>query len=180
MECGHPEASCCTTGSLKAATCTRMKCQGPCVPLSQHVLLSCPPTGLNLPPPVGMGVAMLGHLIHNPLMQVFHRIWSLSSWPCSGSRVGLTMGQYSWNFRPGLSCQGMAVLGAFRGVGSWAGKLGALLHSGAAPSSKKRVRSEGKFGSSPNSLSTSNQTCFLSFSSVCGEALHCHALLLDS
>ena len=135
-----------------------------------------PPTGLNLPPPVRMGAARLGHLICNPLTWVFYRIQSPSSWPCLGLKVGLTMRWYSWNFRPGPSCCGMAVLGA----GSWIGKLGALLHSGAMPSAKKRVRSVGKFGSSPNSSPTLNQTCFLSFSSACVEALHHCVLLLVS
>ena len=72
-------------------------------------------------------------------------------------------------------CWGLLV-----GVGSWAGKMGVLLHLGAMPSAKKRVMSVGKFCSSPNSLSTLNQTCFLGFSSACGEMLHCNVLLLDS
>ena len=68
------------------------------------------------------------------------------------------------------------------GVGSWEGELGALLHSGAVPSAKKRMRSEGKSGSLPNSSSTLNQTCFLSFSfsSFCREASHYCALSMES
>ena len=60
------------------------------------------------------------------------------------------MGWCSWNFRLGPFCLGMTVLGAFGGAGQLAGKLGTLLHSRTAPSSKKRARSVDKFGSSPN------------------------------
>ena len=73
------------------------------------------PTGLDIHPPVGVGVARPGHLIHNPPPWVFHRIWFLSSWSCSWSRAGLTMGWCSLNFRLGPSCWGMAMMGAFAG-----------------------------------------------------------------
>ena len=72
-------------------------------------------------------------------------------------------------------CWGLLV-----GVGSPAVKLGVFLHFGDAPSAKEWVRTEGKCGSSPNSLSTSNWTCFLGLSSLCGETSHHHALSLDS
>ena len=85
-----------------------------------------PSTGLNLPQPVGMGVARLGHLICNLLAWILYRIWSLTFWPCLGSRVGLTLGLYSQNFRLGpvrtWLCWELLV-----GVDSWAGKLGVLL-----------------------------------------------------
>ena len=116
----HPEASCCTTCSLKAATYHRVKCWE-----AWSLCPACPMCAPKLVLPLalislhqwGWGVAKLGHLICNPPAWVFHRIWSLSSWPCSGSRVGLTLWCYSQNFWPGPSCQGMAVLGAFGGGG---------------------------------------------------------------
>ena len=100
---------------------------------------ACPPTGLNYPSTSVGGVARLKHLVCHPLMWAFHGIQFPSFWPCLGLRAGLTMGWNSWNFRLGPSCQGMAVQGALVGVGSWAGKLGALLFSGAMSSAKKRV-----------------------------------------
>ena len=66
------------------------------------------------------------------------------------------------------------------GVGSLAVKLGASFCSGVAPSAKKWVRSEGKSGSLPSSLSISSQTCFLGLSSFCREASCHYALSLDS
>ena len=74
------------------------------------------------------------------------------------------------------SCWHMVVLGAFDGVGSWAGKLGVLFHWGPCPQLRRRAMFVGKFGSS----STLKQTFLLSFSSSCRE-MSCHCvLLLDS
>ena len=58
----QPEASCCTTGSLKAATCLRAKCctaKSLCPSCHNACSYPGPSTGLDLPPPVGMGVARL-------------------------------------------------------------------------------------------------------------------------
>ena len=123
-----------------------------------------------------MRVTRLGHLVCNPPPWMFYRIWPLSFWPCPGSRVGSTRGYCCWNFRPGSSCQGMAVLGAFGGGWQLDRQTGSVL----SLAGRKRIKSEGKSGSLPNSSSTSNQTCFLSYSSFCGEALCQHALPLDS
>ena len=127
-----------------------------------------------------MGVARLRCLICNPPAWVLHRIWALFL-VLLGIKSGIdwgditvrTLGQAppvrSW------LCWELLV-----GAGNWEGELGVLLHLGAAPSVKKKMRSEGKPDSSPNSLSTSNQTCFLGFSLVCREVLHCSVLFLDS
>ena len=127
-----------------------------------------------------MKVAGMRHLFCDPMVWIPHRVQPLSFWPCLdcewvwlGDAAARTLG-WAPPVRAWL-CWGILV-----GVGSSTVKLGAFLHSGAAPSAKKWVRSEGKSGLPPNSLSTSNQTCFLGFSSFCGEAWHCCALSFDS
>ena len=69
--------------------------------------------------------------------------------------------------------------GCWESMGSEVEELGALLCSAAVPYTKKRVRPVGNVGLSPNSLSTSNLTCFLLSLSSMGLPSHC-TLLLDS
>ena len=65
-------------------------------------------------------------------------------------------------------------------MGTGVGEPGVSSQSATMPSTKKRVRPRGYVGSSPNSSSTSNLTCFLSFSSASvGVSSWCD-LLLDS
>ena len=90
-------------------------------------------------------------------------------WDGAAGTLGQTPPVRAW------LCWGLSV-----GVGSWAGEWGALLCLGAALLANKSVMFVGKSGSSPSPSSTSNQTCFLSFSSAYGEALHCQVMLLDS
>ena len=52
----------------------------------------------------------------------------------------LTMGWYSWNFRPGPSCLGMAVLGAFGGSVQLGRKTGSITSLGAVSLAKKQAR----------------------------------------
>ena len=137
------------------------------------------PTGPYLLPPMGMRITGLGHLLCNPMAGIPDRVWSLSSQPCLGLWVGLAGGSCCWNFGPCSAWWSRAALRAFGRWGWLPVKLGVFFHSGAAPSAKKWVRSAGRSSSASNS-SASNQTCFLSFSSFCGEASHHCTLSFES
>ena len=107
---------------------------------------------------MGMSIAGLRQFFSDPSVRIPDRVWSVPSCPCLGPWVGLTRGNCCQILGPCSPCQGKAVLGALVGVGT--------------PSAKKWTNCTGRSGSAPNSLSTSNWTCFLSFSSFCGEASH--------
>ena len=139
------KAFCCTTGKPKGCWAAGSLCPTWIMCAPKLVL----PLALISPSPVRMGVAGLGHLICNPLAWILHRVSPLSffawdwEWDCQGHATAGTLG---WAPPVGAwLCWELLV-----GVGSWAGKLGALLHFGAAPSAKKRTRSEGRSVSSHN------------------------------
>ena len=99
------------------------------------------------------------------LSQLFFWLWA-------GSGLGLTSRWFGWDFRPGPSCIGGTALRPH-----WGMAMGTLQSW-----ERKRVRSGGNGGLLPNSLYTSNLTCFLLFvsSSAGVGASSCCTMLLDS
>ena len=116
----------------------------------------------------------------DPSVGVINWIWLLF-WPWLGSGLGSTSRWFGWDLRPGPSCMGGVMLVGSHGesLGMGVEGLGVSSHSLAIPSTRKRVRPWGNMGWLPNSLSTSNQTCFfLCFSSVgVGASSHCTLFL---
>ena len=114
------------------------------------------PTHLYLLQPLGVRVAGLIQFMSDPAVGIPGRVWSLPPCPCLGPQVGSNGGSCCWNLWLCSPCWGKVVLGAIGGAG--------------APSAKKWTSSAGRSSSAPSSSSISNQTCFLGFSSFCGEA----------
>ena len=168
----HPDASCYTTGSLKAAACHRAKCLATgslcpsctrCAPklVLPLALISLHQWGRGLQGwDISSDIHWSGYFMGSGLsLPGLVGDWQ-QDWPWDGTArpLGQAPPVGAW------LCWGILV-GAF----SWAGELGALLCSGAVPSGKKWVMFGGKSSSLPSSSSTLNWTCFLSFSSACGE-----------
>ena len=179
----HPYTSCCATDSLKAFTCHRVKCWvtgslcsswTTCAPklVLPLALISFHQWGWGL---LGWDISSTIHQHANftgssPSLPDLVQDWQ-SDW--LSDSTARTLGQAP-PVREWLSW------GLLVGADSWEGKLGVLLCLGAVHSAKKWVRSVGKLGSLPNSLSTLNQTCFLGFSSAYRDASHQHVLFLNS
>ena len=119
----------------------------------------------------------LRHLIDNPSEGVPDRVWALSSQPCLGLWAGLTGGAATRTLGH-APCQVKAMLGVLGGCGQ-TGSQTSSFAQGLCPQPRS-ARSADKSGLAPNSLSTSNWTCFLSFFSFCEEASHHSALSFKS
>ena len=177
----QPEASCCTSGSLKAVTCHKVQCWAEYSSYSSCIthtpMLSFLLAFISL---YQWGWGLLGWDISSMIQWQGYLTGSCLSlpnlaWDCKWYLLGEAAARTLANTPPagaGLHW------GNLVGVDGLAVKLGAFCSSGAASPTKKGARSEGKSGSLPNSSSAQNQTCFLGFSSLGREASCCHALYL--
>ena len=109
----QPEASCCTSSSLKSAAAIRHSVgwnnhHTPCV--------QC----LYLPPPMGMKIAGLGHFLCDSVVGVPGTVWSFFSWPCLGTVNRIDCRKLLPELWAILPCQGRAVLGDLGRCG-WSG-----------------------------------------------------------
>ena len=126
-------------------------------------MLSFPPAFIS-PQPMGRSIAGLRQFIGYPPVGIADRVWSLPSCPCLGLQVGLTRGSCCQIFGPCSPARARLCWELLVGVGT--------------PLAKKWTISTGRSGSALNSPSASNWTCFLSFSSFCGEASYHHTQFL--
>ena len=138
------------------------------------------PTCLYLPPPMGMRVAGLSHLISNPSVGIPDRVWPLSSQPCPGLQVGLTGGSSCQNLGPAPPAWTRPALGFLGGCGWPGSQTRTILSLRSHPISQEvgEVCKQVQF--STQLLIHLNWTCFLSFSSFHGEASDHHAMSFES
>ena len=137
-----------------------------------------PATGFQVFPSGALG--NLYQLGMDPPTGVAYRIWFLWPWLGSDSRW------LGWNFMPGSSGGvephwGPSLrVGHCEYIGPVVVEMGASNYSTVSLLTRKRVIPWGNVGSLPSSSSMLNLTSFCGFSSTWMEALHHHALLLDS